>query len=56
MCKYEDLKNKWSLIGKGDEINEFNYELLSPGKFCVHISDAGGIGSCWSEIETTGFF
>jgi hypothetical protein len=54
---YIDLKAKWvELAQKGQGGCVFTSEQLSPGKFCMHISDAGGSMSCGSEIHTTGFF
>ena len=58
MGNHEDLRSKWrGLLEQGTTGRNFDLELLAPGRFCVHISDAGGESmACYSSVELTGFF
>jgi hypothetical protein len=58
MNTFEKMKKKWETrlkMGKAESC--FDSRKLTPGKFCVHITDCGGTSmSNMSEIEITGFF
>lgn len=57
MNDYQKLKDKWRKLVENEETGYcFDWNKLTPGKFCVHISDEGGTMPCVSYIETTGFF
>jgi len=58
MGNYDNLRTKWGeLVQQGKAGCNFDFERLISGKFCVHISDAGGESmSCYSSVELTGFF
>ncbi|MGB7725687.1 MAG: hypothetical protein WBL37_08925 [Dehalococcoidales bacterium] len=58
MTNYEQMRKKWQTrlkLGKAEGC--FDSKKLTPGKFCVHITDCGGTSmSNMSEIEITGYF
>ncbi len=57
MKEDEKLKNKWKKLAQNNKAGHyFDYEQVSPGKFCVHKSDEGGQMTCSVHIEITGFF
>lgn len=57
MNKQETLKAKWTRIAEtGETIPAFDLDEIGPGKFCVHISESGGVGPCSSSVMVTGFF
>jgi len=58
MNTYKKLKSKWeTLVQQGRAGGNFDPELLTPGRFCIHLTDCGGESmSCCSSIEATGYF
>ena len=56
MNDIETLKNKWAKVRESREVDNFDYDLIEPGKFCLHMRDVGGAPPCWMTVETTGFF
>ena len=58
MGNHEDLRSKWrAVLEQGAAGCNFDLKLLAPGRFCLHISDAGGESmACYSSVELTGFF
>jgi len=56
MNNYTIQKTKWEKRLKSEIAGHcFDPELLAAGKFCMHITDAGG-GDCGSYVEDTGYF
>lgn len=56
MIELETLKTRWSKVRQTREVDNFDYSLLEPGKFCVHMCDEGGQMPCRTIVEATGFF
>ena len=58
MGNHEDLRHKWrGALEQGAVGCDFDLDRIAPGKFCVHIGDAGGESmACYSSVELTGFF
>ena len=58
MESYQALRDKWrGLLEQGNAGCSFDLERLTPGRFCVAYSDAGGESmACCSSVVVVGFF
>jgi len=56
MNNYTIQKTKWERrLKAGTAGHCYDPELLTAGKFCMHVTDAGG-GYCGSNVEATAYF